>query len=116
MKFGKAALALSSVVSLFAAQASAALQCGDFYLKANSEGLTLINGRAPDTQKISFLSKKDDYDNVKIQWMIPSPEAGRWLGMDYIRRNGKPILNVEVIRKNMDEPRRFWTYDCRKVG
>ncbi|MEA1103257.1 hypothetical protein U8M76_10665, partial [Klebsiella pneumoniae] len=21
----------------------------------------------------------------------------------------------EVIRKNMDEPREFWTYDCRKV-
>ncbi|MDA4174346.1 hypothetical protein NY758_19140, partial [Escherichia coli] len=23
--------------------------------------------------------------------------------------------NVEVIRKNMDEPRELWTYDCRKV-
>ncbi|MGV1270916.1 hypothetical protein ACVSRK_29500, partial [Klebsiella pneumoniae] len=21
----------------------------------------------------------------------------------------------EVIRKNMDEPREFWTYDCQKV-
>ncbi|SWL96821.1 Uncharacterised protein [Klebsiella pneumoniae] len=35
--------------------------------------------------------------------------------MDFVARNGKPILNVEVIRKNMDEPREFWTYDCQKV-
>ncbi|MGY0880033.1 hypothetical protein ACW7DG_27600, partial [Klebsiella pneumoniae] len=37
------------------------------------------------------------------------------LGLDYVKRNNKAILNVEVIRKNMDEPREFWTYDCRKV-
>ena len=35
--------------------------------------------------------------------------------IDYVKRNNKAILNVEVIRKNMDEPREFWTYDCRKV-
>lgn len=93
----------------------AAMQCGDFYLKADKEGLTLINGKKPETQKITFTKAKDDYDNVMIQWMVASPEAGRWLGMDYVRNNGKPILNVEVVRVNMDEPRQFWTYDCVKV-
>ncbi|MGA9606994.1 MAG: hypothetical protein WBR21_08230 [Rouxiella badensis] len=94
---------------------SAALQCGGFYLKADSSGLTHINGQTPETQKITFLKAKDDYQNVMIQWMVPSKSVGRWLGMDYVRRNGKPILNVEVVRMNMDEPRQFWTYDCQKV-
>ncbi|KHP69325.1 hypothetical protein QS04_09510 [Salmonella enterica subsp. enterica] len=90
-----------------------AVQCGPFYLKANAEGLTMVNGREPETQKLTFLKAKDDYDNFMIQLMVPGD--GRWLGMDYIIRNKKPMLNVEVIRKNMDEPREFWTYDCRKV-
>lgn len=93
----------------------AAMQCGDFYLKADKEGLTLINGRKPQSQKITFTKAQDDYDNVMIQWMVPSPEAGRWLGMDYVRSNGKPILNVEVVRTNMNQPREFWSYDCVKV-
>ncbi|EDZ15097.1 conserved hypothetical protein [Salmonella enterica subsp. enterica serovar 4 [Salmonella enterica subsp. enterica serovar 4 [Salmonella enterica subsp. enterica serovar 4,[5],12:i:- str. CVM23701] len=74
-----------------------------------------INGQKPETQKMTFLKQKDDFDNVMMQWMLPDPSTGRWLGMDYIKRNKKAILNVEVIRKNMDEPREFWTYDCRKV-
>lgn len=90
-----------------------AVQCGPFYLKANAEGLTMVNGREPETQKLTFLKAKEDYDNFMIQLMVPGD--GHWLGMDYIIRNKKPILNVEVIRKNMDEPRELWTYDCRKV-
>ncbi|EAR8227847.1 hypothetical protein E2V00_21450, partial [Salmonella enterica] len=86
--------------------------CGPFLINWKAQdGLARINGHKPETQKITFLKQKGDYDNVNIQWMVPG--NGRWLGMDFVARNGKPILNVEVIRKNMDEPREFWTYDCR---
>nr|WP_214679627.1 hypothetical protein [Escherichia coli] len=94
---------------------SAATQCGPFRFDAGNDGLMHINGQKPETQKMTFLKQKDDFDNVMMQWMLPDPNTGRWLGMDYIKRNKKAILNVEVIRKNMDEPREFWTYDCRKV-
>lgn len=94
---------------------SAATQCGAFRLDAGNDGLMHINGQKPETQKMSFLKQKDDFDNVMMQWMLPDPQTGRWLGLDYIKRNKKAILNVEVIRKNMDEPREFWTYDCKKV-
>lgn len=94
---------------------SAATQCGPFRFDAGNDGLMHINGQKPETQKMTFLKQKDDFDNVMMQWMLPAPNTGRWLGMDYIKRNKKAILNVEVIRKNMDEPREFWTYDCRKV-
>ncbi|CDK96556.1 Putative exported protein [Klebsiella pneumoniae IS33] len=86
-----------------------------FFLKGESDGLMHINGQAPETQKMTFLKQKDDFDNVMMQWMLPDAKTGRWLGLDYVKRNNKAILNVEVIRKNMDEPREFWTYDCRKV-
>ncbi len=91
------------------------MQCGPFKLEAANDGLMHINGQAPETQKMTFLKQKDDFDNVMMQWMLPDPNTGRWLGLDYVKRNNKAILNVEVIRKNMDEPREFWTYDCQKV-
>lgn len=91
------------------------MQCGPFRLEAASDGFMHINGRAPETQKMTFLKQKDDFDNVMMQWMLPDANVGRWLGLDYVKRNNKAILNVEVIRKNMDEPREFWTYNCQKV-
>ncbi|EKD6942270.1 hypothetical protein OSL99_005477, partial [Salmonella enterica] len=97
-----------SILCLFLAlpfTVSAATQCGPFRFDAGSDGLMHINGQKPETQKMTFLKQKDDFDNVMMQWMLPDPNTGRWLGMDYIKRNKKAILNVEVIRKNMDEPR-----------
>ena len=115
MKLRKSFAIVSAMLVLCSFATDAALQCGDFYLKADSNGMTRINGQEPETQKITFLKADQDYDNVKIQWMLPSKEVGRWVGMDYVRHDGKPILNVEVIRMNMDEPRQFWTYDCQRV-
>ncbi|EFA4728296.1 TPA: hypothetical protein ACNTI1_002649 [Escherichia coli] len=98
------------------APAFADTSCGPFGINWKAQdGFARINGAKPESQKITFLKVKNDYNNVKIQWMLPDARSGRWLGMDFVARNGKPILNVEVIRKNMDEPREFWTYDCRKV-
>lgn len=91
------------------------MHCGPFTIASSDDGFAHINGQRPETQKFTFLGKKDDFSNVKYQWMLPEKSIGRWVGMDYIKRDKKAILNVEVIRKNMDEPRQFWTYDCVKV-
>lgn len=108
---------LSLIIGLIIISSSAIADtsCGPFNINwKNSDGFARINGQRPESQKVSFFKAKDNYDNVKIQWMTPG--NGRWLGMDFVARDGKPILNVEVIRKNMDEPRQFWTYDCKKVN
>lgn len=94
---------------------SGGMQCGPFHLLGSSDGFMHINGQRPESQKITFLKEKDDFHNVKIQWMLPDQETGRYLGMDFIKRDGKAILNVEAIRMNMDEPRVFGTYDCVKA-
>lgn len=91
------------------------MNCGPFTLSSSNDGFMHINNVRPESQKFTFLGAKEDYRNIEYQWMLPDSKVGRWLGMDYIKRNGKAILNVEVIRTNMDEPRQFWTYDCRRV-
>lgn len=92
-------------------------QCGPFHLSAGpDDGFMRINGIKPTSQKVTFLNQEDDYDNIKMQWMVPRSDYPGWLGMDYIKRNGKAILNVEAIRSNMDQPRVFGTYDCVKVN
>lgn len=92
-------------------------QCGPFYLGTSddNDGWARINGIKPTSQKVTFLKKDGDYDNIKMQWMVPRNDYPGWLGMDYVKRNGKAILNVEAVRSNMDQPRLFGTYGCLKI-
>jgi len=75
----------------------------------------LINGVKPETQKMSFLKAKDDYQNMKAEWMVAPDQPGRWVGLEYIKRNGKAILNAQWLQASMDAPRQYATYDCVKV-
>ncbi|HCO6890822.1 TPA: hypothetical protein OBS79_000605 [Escherichia coli] len=84
-------------------------------MSSSDDGFAHINNVRPQSQKFTFLKSEGDYTNVKYQWMIPDAQTGRWLGLDYVKRNGQAILNVEGIRMNMGEPRVFGTYDCEKV-
>lgn len=104
------------VFAIFSVNAFADTQCGPYKISWNSkDGFARVNGERPESQKITFLKKQEDYGNVKIQWMIPEKNSGRWVGMDFVAKEGKPILNVEAVRMNMDEPRVFGTYDCVKA-
>lgn len=114
----KTLLKLSIIFSILIASqvAFAAGQCGPFLISAGpDDGFMRINGIKPVSQKVTFLKQKDDYDNIKMQWMLPRNDYPGFYGMDYIKSNGKAILNVEAVRSNMDEPRLFGTYDCVKV-
>lgn len=96
--------------------AAADTKCGSFLLSSGYEdGFFRVNGTKPETQKVTFLKQQEDYENVMVQWMVPRSDAPGWLGMDYIKRNGKAILNVEVTRSNMDQPRVFGSFDCVRV-
>lgn len=91
-------------------------RCGNFLLSSGYEdGFFRVNGVKPETQKVTFLKQQEDYDNIKVQWMVPRSDYPGWYGMDYIKRNGKAILNVEVVRSNMDQPRIFGSFDCVRV-
>ncbi|HAK33504.1 MAG TPA: hypothetical protein DCM44_00740 [Pantoea sp.] len=92
------------------------MKCGPFVISSSDDGFAHINNARPESQKVTFLGKKDDYSNIQYQWVVQRADAPGWLGMDYIKRDGKAILNVEAIRSNMDQPRVFGTYDCKKVS
>lgn len=111
-------MAIALAASLFPCIALADSQCGPFHLgtsKAN-DGWSRINGVKPESQKFTFLKTQGDYDNVKMQWMVPTDAPGKWYGMDYVKRNGKAILNVQLVQANMNAPRVYGTYDCRKIN
>ncbi|WP_307744480.1 hypothetical protein [uncultured Pantoea sp.] len=93
-------------------------QCGPFKLGTSdtNDGWARINGIKPESQKFTFLKANGDYENVKMQWMVQRADAPGWYGMDYIKRDGKAILNVEAIRSNMEQARIFGTFDCKKIN
>ena len=47
--------------------------------------------------------------------MVATDQPGRWVGLEYIKRNGKAILNAQWLQASMDSPRQYATYDCVKV-
>ncbi|SCC69801.1 hypothetical protein [Kosakonia oryziphila] len=107
---------LFSLLALLSAQVFADSQCGPFTVHWAEDGFARINGAKPETQKVNFLKQKDDFNNVKIQWMVPTNAAGKWYGMDFVGRDGKAILNVQLVQANMNAPRVYGTYDCKKVN
>ena len=50
-----------------------------------------------------------------FQWMVEDPKTGQLMSIEYVKRDGKAILNAEAVRTNMDAPRVFGTYDCEQV-
>ncbi|HHQ6568985.1 TPA: hypothetical protein ACSTJX_003880 [Serratia fonticola] len=104
---------LSSFLPL---QAMADSQCGDFKIHWSNDGWARVNGAKPESQKVTFLKDKGDYNNVKIEWRMATDQPGRWVGLEFIGREGKAFLNAQWLRASMDAPSEFATYDCVKVG
>ncbi|EKN6054182.1 hypothetical protein AB1E84_001606 [Yersinia enterocolitica] len=110
-------LSLITIASIYASSAFADVRCGEFTLTSSNDGFMHINGIRPETQKLTFLKQKDDYDNVKFEWIVNTKQPGRWLGMEYIKRNGNNrILNVQLLQASMDNPRLYGTFDCIKIN
>lgn len=92
-------------------------RCGDFVLSdsGKNDGFVYINGVKPESQKVTFLTEKEDYRNVKMDWRMATDQPGRWVGLEYIKRDGKAILNAQWLQASMNAPRQYATYDCVKV-
>jgi hypothetical protein len=93
------------------------MRCGDFVFSTsgNNDGFVRINGAKPEFQKIFFLKQEEDYDNIRMVWRMATTQPGLWIGMEYIKRDGKAILNTQQLRASMDAPKIFGTYDCVKI-
>ena len=108
---------LLATAFIFSSSAFADGQCGPFRLSAGpDDGWSRINVAKPESQKVTFLKDKEDYDNIKIDWRMATDQPGRWVGLEYIKRNLKAILNAQGLQANMNAPRQYATYDCIKVN
>ena len=108
-------LIIFTIAALFSISAFADSQCGDFKVHWADDGFARINGAKHEYQKVTFLKRNGDYNNVKIGWRLATDQPGRWVGMEFIGRNGKAILNAQWLQASMDAPRQYATYDCVKV-
>ncbi|WP_049612986.1 hypothetical protein [Yersinia pekkanenii] len=102
------------VGSLFTASTYAARQCGNFTISAGNDGFMRINGERPSSQKITYLGKKDDVDNMKIDWFLSSQD-GNMYGLEYFRRNDKVWLNVQLLQNSMNAPKIIGSFPCKKL-
>lgn len=110
----KLVLTISLLFSCSAAFAD--LQCGGYLLHAADNGWTKINGEQVTSQKITFLGKKDDWDNVKTNMGLMLSRDGNNYGFEFVKRNGKAFLNVQLLQNSMDAPKIIGSFPCKKVA
>ena len=104
MKRMKLVLIISLLFSCSAAFAD--LQCGGYRLHAANNGWTTIK----------FLSQKNDWDNVKTDMGLMPSRDGNNYGFEFVKRNGKAFLNVQLLQNSMDAPKIIGSFPCKKVA
>jgi len=80
---------------------------GPFTISSSIDGFAYIKNQRPETEIFRFPGKKTMIQTPNINGCYLDASVGRWPGLDYIKRNGKAILNVEAVRTNMDQSREF---------
>lgn len=96
--------------------AHAAIQCGGYRLTINdSEGLTRINGELVTSQKVQYLGTLGDEANTVWNMGLMPARDGNNYGFEFIKRNGKSWLNVQLIQFSMDSPQIIGSFPCKKV-
>ena len=95
----------------------AAFQCGGYKLTlSDSEGLVRINGERVTSQKVRYLKKNGDEANTAWDMGLMPASDGNNYGFEFIKRNGKAFLNVQLLQADMDAPPIIGSYPCKKVS
>ncbi|CNH59397.1 hypothetical protein [Yersinia intermedia] len=106
---------LAISLTLMSGAALADLQCGNFRLHAAGDGWTYINDEKVTSQKITFPRQKDDWDNVKTDMALMPARDGNMYGFQFIKRDGKSWLNVQLLQNNMDAIKIIGSFPCEKL-
>lgn len=114
MKLSYFSLTLALIV-LAPPAAHAAFQCANWRLTGNDDGWVRVNGEKVTSQKVTYLKAAGDEANSRYKMAIMPASDGNMYGFEFIKRNGKAFLNVELLRANMDAPRIIGTFDCKKI-
>lgn len=97
-------------------QSFAAIQCGGYKLTINdSEGLVRVNGEKVTSQKVKYLGAQGDEANTRWDMGLMPSRDGNNYGFQFIKRDGKSFLNVQLLQNSMDAPRVIGSFPCKKV-
>lgn len=107
-RFILAVVALSVALPTFAA-----IQCGGYRL--TGDGMTVINGETVTSQKITYLGAKGDDTKMKMDMGLMPARDGNMYGFEFIKRNGKAFLNVQLLQNNRNATTVIGSFPCEKV-
>ncbi len=97
--------------------ANAAFQCSGYHLAANdNDGFIRVNGEKVTSQKITFIKSQGDYANTKTDMGLMPARDGNMYGFQFIKRDGKAFLNVQLLQNSMDAPKIIGSFPCKKVA
>ncbi|KKZ19032.1 hypothetical protein AAY84_07540 [Serratia marcescens] len=110
-------IAISTLASaiLFSVSAHAAFQCAGWKLTGNDDGWIRINGEKATSQKVRELGAKGDGANTIWEIGLRPARDGNNYGFEFIKRDGKSWLNVQLIQSSMDAPRIIGSFNCHKA-
>lgn len=93
-----------------------AFQCGGYKLTlTDSEGLVRVNREKVTSQKVRYLKKEGDEANTAWDMGLMPASDGNNYGFEFVKRNGKAFLNVQLLQANMDIPPIIGSFPCKKV-
>lgn len=117
MKFNVILAVTTCLFSSIPLTSLAETQCGPFHLQSSAEGkVSSVNGVKVRKQKIDFLARKEDYNNVSMRWIVAATKFQGDYAMHYVKQKGKPTLDVEIVRSSRSGIRISGSYDCEKKG
>jgi hypothetical protein len=94
----------------------AAFQCSGYRLSVDGRGYAFINGEQTTSQKIKFLGAQGDYSSMKMDMGLMPARDGNNYGFEFVKRNGKAFLNVQLLQNSMDAPKIIGSFPCKKVS
>ncbi|HCQ6956029.1 TPA: hypothetical protein OL683_004719 [Citrobacter freundii] len=110
---GKFALLAGLFVSL---PSFAAFQCGGYKMTlTDSEGLVRINGELVTSQKVKYLGAQGDESKAVWNMGLMPARDGNNYGFEFVKRNGKSFLNVQLLQNSMDAPKLVGSFPCEKI-
>lgn len=109
----KYALLVGLLVSL---PSFAAFQCGGYKMTlSDAEGLVRINGELVTSQKVKYLGAQGDESKAVWNMGLMPARDGNNYGFEFVKRNGKSFLNVQLLQASMDAPKIIGSFPCKKV-
>lgn len=109
----KYALLVGLLVSL---PSFAAFQCGGYKMTlSDAEGLVRINGELVTSQKVKYLGAQGDESKAVWNMGLMPARDGNNYGFEFVKRNGKSFLNVQLLQNSMDAPRVIGSFPCKNI-